>query len=116
MRIGVEKSEPEDLLQQDPGPGDRYLRRVEAQSADPLKIIDANSLDILHGDDSRRGELIDRVRNVSRRVVLEMFLAPLHRPQLHGKVELSFEASLELASQRQWPVRSQERESAFGKL
>ena len=116
MGIGVEEAELENLLQQDPRSGDGHRGGIDAHRPDPLQIIDADSLDELHGDHARGGEGIDRVGNVGRGIVGELALAPLHRPPLDGEIQLPLEAALEFPGQCQGFVGGEKREPTLGEL
>ena len=116
MRVGMEKTEPEDLLEQDPRPPDGDLGGVEVEPSEALNVGDADPADELHRDHPVGRELADDEGDVGGRIVGELSLAPFHRPPLDVEIELARQAPLELSDERRRGVRQKHRQVALGEL
>ena len=97
-------------FEQDPRPGHRDVRRVDAQAADAVQVVDRDAVDELHRDHPRRRKLLEDHRDVRGRVAGELVAAALHGPALDREVELALQRPLELAGQLDGPIRGQHRE------
>ena len=98
------------------GPGHGDVRRVDAQRADAVQVVDRDPLDEFHGDDPRRRVFLVDHRDVRRRVGRELDAAALDGPALGREVQLAPQHPLELAGQRDGPIRRQHREVTFQEL
>ncbi len=113
MGIGVEETQFEDLLEEDPRAGHGDVGRVGSEGTDPLQIVDRDAVDELHGDHARGRELLEDRRDVRRRVAGKLDAAALHGPAFGGEIELAFQGAFELASQAGGPVGCQYRQPAL---
>ena len=95
MRVRMEKTEFEDLFEQDPRARDGNLFRRDVHPANPFQIIDRNTVDELHCDHARGREFLEDEWDMSGRIAGELGSAALHCAAFGRKVEAPLDRASE---------------------